>query len=236
MHAHGKTAAEIRALLHQTRLRLVLTAHPSEAKRQEILIKLRHIAQMMEKQDRQILLPRERRRLESELAEKVEELWQTRPIRASKKQVSDEVDFGIYFIRSVIIDVVIDIYEDLQRALETFYPDEDWSELPPILRYASWIGGDRDGNPNVTTDVTLQTLAALHHTARQIYLEEIQALFQHLTQDTERVGASAALQDALADSENAVRQFRGEAYRQQMTIIYNKLEQDEYRSSPRLAG
>ena len=231
LHAHGKTAAEIRALLHQTRLRLVLTAHPSEAKRQEILIKLRHIAQMMEKQDRQILLPRERRRLESELAEKVEELWQTRPIRASKKQVSDEVDFGIYFIRSVIIDVVIDIYEDLQRALETFYPDEDWSELPPILRYASWIGGDRDGNPNVTTDVTLQTLAALHHTARQIYLEEIQALFQHLTQDTERVGASAALQDALADSENAVGQFRGEAYRQQMTIIYNKLEQDEYRSS-----
>ncbi len=231
LHEHGKTAAEIRALLHQTRLRLVLTAHPSEAKRQEILIKLRHIAQMMEKQDRQILLPRERRRLESELAEKVEELWQTRPIRASKKQVSDEVDFGIYFIRSVIIDVVIDIYEDLQRALETFYPDEDWSELPPILRYASWIGGDRDGNPNVTTDVTLQTLAALHHTARQIYLEEIQALFQHLTQDTERVGASAALQDALADSEDTVGQFRGEAYRQQMTIIYNKLEQDEYRSS-----
>lgn len=231
LHAHGKTAAEIRALLHQTRLRLVLTAHPSEAKRQEILIKLRRIAQMMEKQDRQILLPRERRRLESELAEKVEELWQTRPIRASKKQVSDEVDFGIYFIRSVIIDVVIDIYEDLQRALETFYPDEDWSELPPILRYASWIGGDRDGNPNVTTDVTLQTLAALHHTARQIYLEEIQALFQHLTQDTERVGASSALQDALANSENADRQFRGEAYRQQMTIIYNKLEQDEYRSS-----
>ena len=231
LHEHGKTAAEIRALLHQTRLRLVLTAHPSEAKRQEILIKLRHIAQMMEKQDRQILLPRERRRLESELAEKVEELWQTRPIRASKKQVSDEVDFGIYFIRSVIIDVVIDIYEDLQRALETFYPDEDWSELPPILRYASWIGGDRDGNPNVTTDVTLQTLAALHHTARQIYLEEIQALFQHLTQDTERVGASAALQDALADSEDTGGQFRGEAYRQQMTIIYNKLEQDEYRSS-----
>ena len=231
LHEHGKTAAEIRALLHQTRLRLVLTAHPSEAKRQEILIKLRRIAQMMEKQDRQILLPRERRRLESELAEKVEELWQTRPIRASKKQVSDEVDFGIYFIRSVIIDVVIDIYEDLQRALETFYPDEDWSELPPILRYASWIGGDRDGNPNVTTDVTLQTLAALHHTARQIYLEEIEALFQHLTQDTERVGASSVLQDALADSEDTGGQFRGEAYRQQMTIIYNKLERDEYRSS-----
>ena len=234
LHQNGKTATEIRSLLHQTRLRLVLTAHPSEAKRQEILIKLRHIARMMEKRDRQILLPRELHKLESELAEKVEELWQTRPIRASRKQVSDEVDFGIYFIRSVIIDVVIDIYEDLQSALETFYPSEDWSELPPILRYASWIGGDRDGNPNVTTDVTIQTLASLHHTARQIYLEEIRFLFQHLTQDTEHVGASPALQDAVAGSKDTVQQFRGEAYRQQMTIIYNKLEQNEYRSSRRL--
>ena len=120
-----------------TRLRLVLTAHPSEAKRQEILIKLRHIAQMMEKCDRQDLLPRELRKLESALAEKVEELWQTRQVRASKKQVADEVDMGIYFLRSVIVDVVIDIYEDLQQALERYYPKEDWTELPPVLRYAS---------------------------------------------------------------------------------------------------
>ena len=147
LHGNGKTASEIRSLLENTRLRLVLTAHPSEAKRQEILIKLRHIAQMMERRDRQELLPREVRKLESALAEKVEELWQTRQVRASKKQVADEVDMGIYFLRSVIVDVVIDIYEDLQLALERYYPDDDWTELPPVLRYASWIGGDRDGNP-----------------------------------------------------------------------------------------
>ncbi len=227
----GKTASEIRSLLHQTRLRLVLTAHPSEAKRQELLIKLRHIAQMIEKRDRQMLLPREIGKLKAELAEEIEELWQTRPIRASKKQVADEVDFGIYFIKSVIIDVVIDIYEDLQVALETFYPDEDWSELPPVLRYASWIGGDRDGNPNVTTEVTIQTLATLHHTARQIYLEEIRFLSQHLTQDTENVGVSSALHAAVAASESSTKQYHGEAYRQQMTIICHKLENDEYRSS-----
>jgi len=227
----GKTASEVRSLLHQTRLRLVLTAHPSEAKRQELLIKLRHIAQMIEKRDRQMLLPREIGRLKAELAEEIEELWQTRPIRASKKQVADEVDFGIYFIKSVIIDVVIDIYEDLQVALETFYPDEDWSELPPVLRYASWIGGDRDGNPNVTTEVTIQTLATLHHTARQIYLEEIRFLSQHLTQDTENVGVSSALHAAVGASENSTKQYHSEAYRQQMTIICHKLENDAYRSS-----
>lgn len=227
----GKTAREMRALLEKTRLRLVLTAHPSEAKRQEILVKLRHIAQMMEARNRQDLLPRERTKLERALAEEIEELWQTRLVRASKKQVADELDFGIYFIRSVIMDVVIDIYEDLQLALEKFYPDEDWAELPPVLRYASWIGGDRDGNPNVTTDVTLQTLATLRKTARDMYLEEIDFLEKHLTQDTDHFGAT----DELKSSANAAEGMKvargGELYRRKMANIYRKLAADEYRSS-----
>ena len=229
----GKSADQVRALLEQSRLRLVLTAHPSEAKRQEILIKLRHIARMMERRDREQLLPREVKRLELGLAEEIEELWQTRLLRASKKQVADEVDFGIYFIRSVIVDVVIDIYEELQATLERFYPHEDWSELPPVLRYASWIGGDRDGNPNVTTDVTLQTLATLRGTARDMYLEEIDFLEKHLTQDTDSFGASAALESSLPAQDS---RHRGELYRQHMTMIRGKLEGDEYRSSREFLG
>ncbi len=230
LHDNGKTAAELRSLLENTRLRLVLTAHPSEAKRQEILIKLRHIAQMMEKRDRQNLLPRELRKLESALAEKVEEMWQTRQVRASKKQVADEVDMGIYFLRSVIVDVVIDIYEDLQLALERYYPDEDWSELPPVLRYASWIGGDRDGNPNVTTDVTLQTLATLRKTARQMYLEEVGELANNLTQDTNAFGASSEIETA-SQTDNGGGVFPGELYRARLTSICRKLEADQYGSS-----
>ena len=230
LHDNGKTAAELRSLLENTRLRLVLTAHPSEAKRQEILIKLRHIAGMMEKRDRQDLLPRELRKLESALAEKVEELWQTRQVRASKKQVADEVDMGIYFLRSVIVDVVIDIYEDLQLALERYYPDEDWSELPPVLRYASWIGGDRDGNPNVTTDVTLQTLATLRATARQMYLEEVGELANNLTQDTSVFGASSEIETA-SQTDTAGGVFPGELYRARLTSICRKLEADQYGSS-----
>ena len=230
----GKTADDIRSLLEQTRLRLVLTAHPSEAKRQEILVILRQIAQMMEMRNRDNLLPRELRKLERNLAEEVEELWQTRQVRASKKQVSDEVDFGIYFIRSVIIDVVIDIYEDLQLALERYYPDEDWSDLPPVLRYASWIGGDRDGNPNVTTDVTLQTLATLRGTARQIYLEEIEALTQNLTQDTNLFGVSETLRRAVEAQFPGGARYPGEAYRQMLAIIRHRLQEDQYHSSREL--
>ena len=131
----------------------------------------------------------------------------------------------------MIIDVVIDIYEVLQGALETHYPDEDWSELPPVLRYASWIGGDRDGNPNVTSQVTMQTLATLRKTACEIYLEEIRFLSQHLTQDTELSGASRALQDALAHEDNASERYPVEIYRQQMSVIQRRLEGDEYKSS-----
>lgn len=231
---NGMTAMEMRSLLHQARLRLVLTAHPSEAKRQEVLIKLRHIAHMMQERDQQMLLPREAVALENSLAEEIEELWQTRPIRASQKHVSDEVDFGVYFITTVIMDVVMDIYDQLESSLEEFYPKEDWTMPPPILRYASWIGGDRDGNPNVTTDVTLQTLETLHNVARYVYLEEIQFLYQHLTQDTEEIGVTDTLKSSVAGDTSSAERFPGEIYRQQMNIIYNKLEKDLYQSSREL--
>ena len=185
----------------------------------------------MELRNRQNLLPRELRKLESELAAEIEELWQTRQIRATKKQVADEVDFGIYFIRTVIIDVVIDIYEDLQLALERYYPDEDWSELPPVLRYASWIGGDRDGNPNVTNSVTIETLETLRTVARQIYLDEVKALAQHLTQDTDFVGASEDMREAVAIENQGGKRIPGELYRQKLRVISQKLEADEYQSS-----
>ncbi len=234
LHRSGKTAAQVRALLEQTRLRLVLTAHPSEAKRQEILYKLRHISETMETRNRQSLLPRELRKLERELAAEIEELWQTRQVRAAKKEVADEVDFGIYFIRTVIIDVVIDIYEDLQLALERYYPNEDWSELPPVLRYSSWIGGDRDGNPNVTNNVTTETLETLRDTARQIYQGEVEHLSRRLTQDTDNIGAAQELREAVASEYRGGKRFPGEIYRQKLRVIGRRLAADEYRSSREL--
>ena len=138
---------------------------------------------------------------------------------------------GIYFLRSVIVDVVIDIYEDLQRALERYYPDEDWTELPPVLRYASWIGGDRDGNPNVTTDVTLQTLSTLRNTAREMYLEEVSDLANHLTQGHQclwRLCGRCNWRDAAEDDSR----FPGELYRTRLTRIGRKLEADAYRLQP----
>jgi phosphoenolpyruvate carboxylase len=156
--AAGMDANDLRALIERISIRLVLTAHPSEAKRKEVLVKLRDIAANIDALDGRLLLPREARAIEKEIAEEIEELWQTRPTRATSATVADEVDFGTYFITTTIMDVVVDVYTDLRESLEAYFPAENWRDLPNLLKFASWIGGDRDGNPNVTADVTLATL------------------------------------------------------------------------------
>ncbi len=230
----GATVEDLQKLFNFLRVRLVLTAHPSEAKRKEVLVKLRHIAHLMFERDRSHLLPREEQNLIQILMEEIEELWQTRLTRANKKTVADEVDFGLYFITSVIMDVVIQVYADLEASLNKHYPEADWSQPPGLLRFASWIGGDRDGNPNVTSDVTLQTLATLRAAARHHYIEEVTFLREHLTQAVDEIPVSKALQDAVAQYPHLEERYPGEIYRQQMSLILEKLEQDSYQTSREL--
>lgn len=224
----GLSAGDARLLLKRVSIRLVLTAHPSEAKRKEVLIKLRHIAQLMNVRDRQTLLPREQQSLEAEITGEIEALWQTRPTRASRATVMDEVDFGLYFITSTIMDTVVDVYDDLSEALRTHYPESDWSDLPPLLRFASWIGGDRDGNPNVTPEVTLETLRTLRQAALNVYLEDVTHLSQHLTQSADEVTVSEELLEAVVSANGLDERFPTEFYRQHMHLIKGRLEGDEY--------
>lgn len=237
----GMDAADVRAMLEKIELRLVLTAHPSEAKRQEVLIKLREVALMLGAGDRKTLIPREEATLAAAIAERIEELWHTRATRATKATVRDEVQFGLYFLSHVIMDEVVDVHEDLRAALEQHYPDEDWSLIPIVVRFASWVGGDRDGNPNVTADVTLETLKTLRAAAREAYLADVRTLQLSLTQAVDEVSASAAIIEAVRPTEGATStrgqaasKYPGEIYRQQMTLIENRLESNAYRRSEEL--
>lgn len=234
LHDAGVTADQIKTLFDQLRVRLVLTAHPSEAKRKEVLIKLRAIAAMIAQSDRQALLPREQEHMEAQLKEEIEELWQTPTTRAVRKTVADEVDFGLYFLTSTIMDVALDVYDDIERSLNTYYPEADWSQPPGLLRYASWIGGDRDGNPNVTSDVTLQTLRTQREAALQVYLAEVALLRDHLTQSVDEVDVSNALLKSVQATGYPDEYYPGEIYRQQLDIIWQRLKDDEYRDSREL--
>lgn len=226
----GLTPDDMRELLEKVRVRLVLTAHPSEAKREEVLIKLRDIADMMEARERENLLPREERRLLDDIVRRVEQLWQTQPTRANRATVADEVAFSLYFITRVIMDVVVHLYDEIKYQLQQAYPGEDWSKIPPIIQFGSWIGGDRDGNPNVTPQVTLDTMVTLREAARRAYMEDIAYLRDRLTQSADEVTVA----DALRDNFKLNGHYPDEIYRQVMDIIYHRLENDKYRDGDAL--
>ncbi|MBN2306109.1 MAG: phosphoenolpyruvate carboxylase, partial [Anaerolineae bacterium] len=113
---------------------------------------------------------------------------------------------------------------DLRAALEMHYPGADWSDLPPVLRFASWIGGDRDGHPHVTPEVTHHTLATLRRAARRVYLDALARLRDHATQDVNEVGIVPGLADGLAPGHYPPH----ERYRAVLDTIWRRLDADDY--------
>ena len=225
--AAGLGAADLASLFDNLRVRLVLTAHPSEAKRKEMLVKLHAISEMMDRHDREDFPPRERAVFLAALREQIEALWQTPANRSTRKTVMDEVDFGLYYLTSVIMDVVIDVYEDLIRSLDEACPEADWSQPQGLLRFASWIGADRDGNPNVTADVTLQTLAVLRRAAIGVWLRELAQLQEQLTQAVAEGQDVAELRATLAQQPDAAQleaRWPGQPWRQLLQVVARRLQ------------
>ncbi len=217
------SADTISELLGQIQVRLVLTAHPSEAKRQEVLIKLRHIATLMAQRERRApRIPVEERFFTAALLERIEELWQTAPTRAARPTVNDEVNVGLYFLTCVIMDTTVNLYEDLRSVLEVYYPEGNWHDLPIFLHFASWIGGDRDGNPYVTPELTLQTIQRLCDTVRDVYLQKLDEIRDHLTQSLGEVTVSKTFLDSLHTP------HQREVYRQKIDSIIQRLIENDY--------
>jgi phosphoenolpyruvate carboxylase len=170
----GVTVDEMTALLDSLAIELVLTAHPTEARRRTILSKLQRIAEILRSLSQHDLLPQEVEDCRQALLVEVSSFWLTERARTTRPTVTDEVRTGLYFIDEVFWQVLVRIYTDLDTALEQHYPGlharQAW------LRLASWIGGDRDGNPFVTTRVTAETLR-LH---RGLAVEKSRSALQDL--------------------------------------------------------
>jgi phosphoenolpyruvate carboxylase len=227
--AQGIPAQDIRDALEKIRTRLVLTAHPSEAKRKEVLIKLRDIADMLSALEHKTnLLPRESARMTDDILRRIEQLWLTRTTRAVRATVDDEVDYGLYFLTNVIMSVVVEVYDALTHALNTHYPQDDWRNIPPILTFGAWMGGDRDGNPNVTPEVTLRTLKSLRDAARMVYLADIAYVRDRLTQHDDEVDFSDELRAEWPGVVNHQHTYPGEVYREVMEAIYRRVADDAY--------
>lgn len=231
----GYTAQQMRDLLGRVAVRLVLTAHPSEAKRQEVLVKLSDISDMMSIRERTRFIPREEYLLEQDILRRVEQLWQTRPTRAHRATVDDEVQFGLYFITRTIMSVTAELYVEFRLILESLYPDEDWFQLPPVLRFASWIAGDRDGNPNVTPEKTLETFKLLRKSALAVYRADVDYIRVRLTQSDDEVGFSPALVGRLGERpSDELLAYPDELYRLHLDQVIRRIDEDAYRTGDEL--
>jgi phosphoenolpyruvate carboxylase len=151
----GTTAEELQALLDRGELRLVLTAHPTEARRRTTIEKLARIFRVLRELDERPDADADdaRRRLQAT----VQELWGSDELRAMSLTVMDEVLGGLVYFTTTLAAEVPRVYRELEEAIAEFYPD-DAITVPPLLGFGSWIGGDRDGNPYVTPLTTSEAL------------------------------------------------------------------------------
>jgi phosphoenolpyruvate carboxylase len=156
LHQLGVDAYEMEKLLEKLHVELVFTAHPTQAKRRTVLSKLRRISAALTELHVRDLLPTERADLMTSILAEVTSLWLTNRTRTAVITVTDEVKTGLYYMDTTIWDTIPDVYANMSKAVADYYP----TLKPPrrFLTFGSWIGGDRDGNPNVTADVTAETL------------------------------------------------------------------------------
>lgn len=197
----GWTVDQMQELLQRIDIRLTLTAHPTEARRRAVLDKLQEIAHRLWEMhpgvhgalNRPLTLTGLARR---ELRRTLTSLWQTDEIRRQGMRVVDEVRNGLYFFDRTILHVIPWLHQDLRQALSEAFPGHEF-QIPTFLRYQSWIGGDRDGNPNVTAAISWQTMLRHRRVILRFYDRQLQHLLRELTQSSRLAPPSKAFLDTL---------------------------------------
>jgi phosphoenolpyruvate carboxylase len=198
----GVRADEVADLLAHARLRLVMTAHPTEARRRTTIDKLARVFAVLRELDRPDRpTPQDHADGRRRLLATVQELWGSDDIRAAERTVLDEVRAGLIHFASTLADTVPRIYRDLQEALGESYPDGNEITVPPVLLFGSWIGGDRDGNPFVTPEMTVRSLELMREQCLRLYDTHLEQLAGRLSLSERLTGPASALAPILAAGE-----------------------------------
>jgi phosphoenolpyruvate carboxylase len=183
IRARGVSAEQMDHLLEGLHIELVLTAHPTESRRRTILSKIQRITDLLHDLDDAGCLPYEIQHVHQDLLTEITSLWLTERVRTTQPTPTDEVRTTLYFVGQVFWNALPEIYRSLDEALAVNYPG--LSARRTWFRLASWIGGDRDGNPNVTAEVTAETL----HLHRGLAIENHRRTVQELSR---RISVSAS--------------------------------------------
>lgn len=186
---------EISELVDRLEVRPVYTAHPTEAARRSILEKLSRVGNLLNERSNPGLLESEQRRLSRRLSEVVEEILQTDELRHTRPQPIDEARNIMFYMEDMFSYAIAEVEEALDDQLETFGISK--SPTTRSLRFGTWVGGDRDGNPNVTHTLTRQILDLQHERALKMFAPAIASLAQTLSQSTRIVEISDELSNSL---------------------------------------
>jgi phosphoenolpyruvate carboxylase len=162
----GVSAKEIQKLLDKAGVRPTITAHPTEAKRVTVLEIHRRIYVLLYRLEATRWTQRERSRFIDKLRNEIDLLWLTGELRMQKPTVANEVAWGLHFFQQALFERIPETLDRLEWSLEQSYPDHEF-HIKPFFQFGSWIGGDRDGNPFVTNEVTETTL----HSNRRLVLQ-----------------------------------------------------------------
>lgn len=186
------------ALMERVHITPVFTAHPTEVARRSVLYKRRRLSALLEELDRIPLPDAELERLQSAVTAEITALWQTDEVRARRPLVSDEVKMGLDYYHASIFATVPALYAELASAFAAEYERQlTPAEMPLMLSFGSWIGGDRDGNPFVTQEVTMAAITDAREHILAFYRAQVQSLFDLLTSSVHQVDTSAALRKRL---------------------------------------
>ena len=238
---------EFSAILGKTLYLPVFTAHPTEAKRRVIMGLLEKIFAATKELDQQTEYLDQKKTIEARLSSLIEILWKTEEMRPSRPEVHMEIANGLYYFRQSLFEALPATLHRLRKALVRHYGDAAEPLLmqqPPIIRFGSWIGGDRDGNPFVTPEVTRTAMGLQQQLVLQEYAKSIKLLIGELTHSRNFCVPSAAFERSL-DADEALcsallagkpKRFPVEPYRRKLFLMQQRLQATLEKVDLRLAG
>jgi phosphoenolpyruvate carboxylase len=229
MKESGYSYEEAMHVFEQIDIQPTITAHPTEAQRRSVLTKQHQITTMINKLGSDLLTSDEVKILRKDITNQLRLLSLTDEVRAERMSVEDEVENGMYYFTSTIWGAIPTVYQDIRLAMEAYYGQ--CPSIPNILKYRSWIGSDRDGNPNVTSSVTWQTILEQRRTVLTKYLEELNHLRRYLSISYKEIDISDQLKASLREEEleNPLpdiyeRRYQREPYRRKITHMMQKIQ------------
>jgi len=227
--AHGP--GFVRAVESGLRVQPVFTAHPTEIRRHTAMAAHRRIYLLMFELENRLWTDIERRERLDRLAVEIELLWHTGEVRLERPSVEEEVRGGLFFLRTILFDAIPELYIRLRTAL--WEADPEAPRPPPLLSFGSWMGGDRDGNPAVTAEITRWSLAEQRAAVLELYRERALNLVRRLSVSVHRAPFPPRLHAALeGDAERWPERIRAiqhrnphEPFRQKAAVIAWRLEE-----------